>query len=81
MKQDATKISEKIKERTEKLELLQLQLQLQPIQQAPKTNKRRKKKIKDLNRKIRRAKGKTKRNLIAKRDALKLQLFDTNLTP
>ena len=36
-------------------------------------------KIDDLNRKIRRAKSKTKRNLIAKRDALKLQLAD--LTP
>ena len=39
-------------------------------------NKRIKKKIEDLNRKIRRAKGKTKRNLIAKRDALKLQSID-----
>ena len=39
-------------------------------------NKRIKKKIEDLNKKIRRAKGKTKRNLIAKRDALKLQSID-----
>ena len=67
MKREATKIAEKIKEQTEKLE----SLQLQPIQQAPKTNKRIKKKIEDINRKIRRAKGKTKRNLIAKKDALK----------
>ena len=38
------------------------------------------KKIEDLNRKIRRVKGggKVKRNLIAKRDALKLQLIDQN---
>ena len=77
MKREATKIAEKIKEQTEKLE----SLQSQPIQQAPKTNKRIKKKIEDINRKIRRAKGKTKRNVIAKRDALKTQLFDTNLTP
>ena len=45
----------------------------QPI---PKTNKRIKNKIAELNRKIRRAKGKTKRNLIAKRDALQLQPLD-----
>ena len=77
MKREATKIAEKIKERVERLE----SLQLRPIQRAPKTNKRIKKKIEDINRKIRRAKGKTKRNLIAKRDALKTQLFDTNLTP
>ena len=79
MKREATKIAEKIKERVERLE----SLQLHPIQQAPKTNKRIKKKIEDINRKIRRAKGKTKRkrNLIAKRDALKTQLFDTNRTP
>ena len=77
MKRETTKIAEKIKERVERLE----SLQLHPIQQPPKTNKRIKKKIEDINRKIRRAKGKTKRNLIAKRDALKTQLFDTNLTP
>ena len=43
-------------------------------------NKRIKKKIEDLNRKTRRVKGggKVKRNLIAKRDALKLQLIDQN---
>ena len=76
MKREATKTAEKIKERVERLE----SLQLHPIQQAPKTNKRIKKKIEDINRKIRRAKGKTKRNLIAKRDALKTQLFDTNPT-
>ena len=81
MKREATKIVEKIKERTEKLELLQESLQSQPIQQPPKSNKKLKKKIEDLNRTIRRAKGKTNRNLIAKRDALKLQLFGTNLTP
>ena len=43
-------------------------------------NKRIKKNIEDLKRKIRRVKGggKAKRNLIAKRDALKLQLVDLN---
>ena len=77
MKQEATKIAERIKEQTDKLKTIETQ----PIQQSSKTNKRIKKKIEDLNRKIRRVKGsgKTKRNLIAKRDALKLQLVD--LTP
>ena len=73
MKREATKIAEKIKEQTEKLDSPESK---QPIQQAPKTNKRIKNKIADLNRTIRRAKCKTKRNLIAKRDALKLQQFD-----
>ena len=47
----------------------------------PKPNKRIKRKIEDLNKKIRRIKGsgRAERNLIAKRDALKMQLF--NLTP
>ena len=44
--------------------------------QQSKEHKRIKKKIK-LSRKIRRAKGKSKRNLMIKRDALKLQLSDT----
>ena len=74
LKREATKIAEKIKEQKEQLNTLQESLK--PIQQAPKPNKRTKKKIEDLNRKIRRAKGKAKRNVIAKRDALKLQLFD-----
>ena len=56
MKREATKKAEKIKEQTEKLE----SLQSQPIQQAPKKNKRIKKKIEDINRKVRRAKCKTK---------------------
>ena len=62
MKREATKIAEKIKEQTEKVESLQDSLQdsLKPIQPVPKTNKRIKNKIADLNRKIRRAKGKTK---------------------
>ena len=56
---------------------------MQPILQSShrsKVNKRIKKKIEDLNRKIRRVKGggKAKRNLIAKRAALKLQLVDLN---
>ena len=86
MKREATKIAEKIREATKTAERIREQLakleeleSKQPMQ--PKPNKRIKRKIEDLNRKIRRVKGggKTKRNLIAKRDALKLQLFD--LTP
>ena len=45
--------------------------------QQSKENRRIKRKIEDINRKIRRAKGKTKRNIIAKKEALKLQLSDT----
>ena len=85
MKREATKIAEKIREATKIVErtrgqlvkLEELESKHLPIQ--PKPNKRIKRKIEDLNRKIRRAIGKTKRNLIAKRDALGLQLF--NLTP
>ena len=73
MKREATKIAEKIKEREATLK----SLGPAPIQKP--SNKRIKNKIADLNRKIRRAKGKTKWNLIAKRDALKSQLVD--LTP
>ena len=74
MKREATKIADKIREQTEKLESLESK---QPT--IPKPSKRIKNKIADLNRKIRRAKGKTKQNLITKRDALKSQLVD--LTP
>ena len=76
MKREATKIAEKIKEQTETLESLQPTL-TKPLPKP--SNIRIKKKIADLTRKIRRAKGKTKPNLIAKRDALKLQSFD--ITP
>ena len=70
-KREATKITEKIKEQTKRPELLEAK----PI--IPKANKRIKNKIANLNRKIKRAKGKTKHNLIAKRDALKSQQFDS----
>ena len=78
MKREATKIAEKIKEQTEKLESLQ-QTTIRPT--ISKMSKRIKNKIADLNRKIRRAKGKTKRNLIAKRDSFKLQLQLFDPTP
>ena len=57
-------------------------IEVEPIlqtSQLSKENKRLKKKIEDLNRKIRRAKGgnKAKNRLIAKRESLKLQLSDT----
>ena len=57
MKREATKIAEKIKERAEKLESLELQPAGPTIS---KVSKRIKNKIADLNRKIRRARGKTK---------------------
>ena len=78
MKREATKITERIREQTDKLRTIEAN----PIQQSSqplKMNKRIKKKIEDLNRKIRRAKGgnKAKNRLIAEREALKLQLPDT----
>ena len=78
MKREAAKISEKIQERTNELKTLEVKPILQ-TSQLSKVNKRLKKKIEDLNRKIRRAKGgnKAKNRLIAKREALKLQLSDT----
>ena len=51
MKREATKIAETIKEQTEKLRTIETQ----PIQRSSKTNKRIKKKIEDLNRKIRKS--------------------------
>ena len=83
MKREATKIAEKIREATKTAEKIREHLvklgELEPKHLPMQANKRIKRKIKDLNRKIRRAKGKTKRNLVAKRDALGLKLF--NLTP
>ena len=73
MKREATKIAERIREQTDKLKTIETQ----SIQRSSKTNKRIKKKIEDLNRKIRRVRG-GKKKLIAKRDALKLQLVDLN---
>ena len=73
MKREATKISDRIRELTMNLE------SLGPAPVIKPSDKRMKNKIADLNRKIRRAKGRTKCNLIAKRDALKSQLVD--LTP
>ena len=66
MKRKATKIAEKIREQTVKLESLESTQSTIP---RP-SSKHIKNKIADLNRKIRRAKGKTKQNLIAKRDVL-----------
>ena len=78
MKREATKINEKIQERTKELKTIEVNPIVRTSQTA-KANKRLKKKIEDLNRKIRRVKGgnKAKNRLIAKREALKLQLNDT----
>ena len=82
MKREAAKISEKIQERTNELKTIEVKPMSQTIlqtSQLSKANKRLKKKIEDLNRKIRRVKcgNKAKNRLIAKREALKLQLSDT----
>ena len=76
MEREAAKISEKIQERTKELKTIEVEPILQ-TSQLSKVSKRLKKKIEDINRKIRRAKGKSKGNLMIKRDALRLQLTDT----
>ena len=48
------------------------------ISQRSQENKRIRRKLEELNRRIRRAKGKSKRNLMLKREALKLQLIDAS---
>ena len=86
MKREAYRLNELIKERTKELEKIEsnpnIQTMLKTSKQSKET-KRIKKKIEDINRKIRRVKGgnksgnKAKNRLIAKREALKLQLSDT----
>ena len=78
MKREATKINERMQERTKELKTIEVNPIVRTSQQS-KENKRIKKKIEDLNRKIRRVKGanKAKNRLMAKREALKLQLNDT----
>ena len=86
MKREADKLNELIKERMKELEKIKTNPNIQEMfktTQQSKENKRIKKKIEDLNRKIRRIKGenktknKAKNRLISKREALKLQLSDT----
>ena len=76
MKREAAKISEKIQELTNELRAIEVEPIIQ-TSQLSKANKKLNKKMEELSKKIRRAKGKTKRNLIAKKESLKLQLSDT----
>ena len=85
MKREATKLSEKVQELMNELRKIEENPMLQTIvrtSQQSKENrriKRIKRKIEDINRKIRRGKGgnKNKNRLIAKTEALKLQLSST----
>ena len=86
MKREANKLNELIKERTKELEKIEMNPNTQEmfkITQQSKENKRIKKKIEDLNRKIRRVKGvnktksKAKNRLISKREALKSREKDS----
>ena len=86
MKREANKLNDLIKERTKELEKIESNPKIQTMfktSQQSKESKRIKKKIEDINRKIRRVKGvnktknKAKNRLIVKREALKLQLNDT----
>ena len=80
MKREANKLNEVIKERKKELEKIET---IFKTSQQSKESKRIKKKIEDINRKIKIVKGgnksknKAKNRLIVKREALKLQLSDT----
>ena len=85
MKREAYRLNELIKERTKELEKIESNPNIQTIfktSQQSKETKRIKKKTEDINRKIRRVEGGNKSNnkardrLVAKREALKLQLND-----
>ena len=86
MKREVNKLNESIRERMKELEKIETNAKIQEMfkaTQQSKENRRIKKKIEDLNRKIRKVKGgnksknKAKNRLISKREALKLQLNDT----
>ena len=67
MKREATKLNERIQERMKKLRAIEGDPTSQTIvktSQQSKEKRRIKRKIEDINRKIRRVKGKTKRNLM-----------------
>ena len=77
---EAADIGVKIEQLTKRVKEIESNPKFQKsieISQRSQENKRIRKKIEELNRKIRRAKGKSKRNLMLKREALKLQLIDT----
>ena len=82
MKREAAKIFEKTEEGTKELKTIEVEPIVRASQMS-KANKKLKKRIGELDRKIRRVKGgnkaknKAKNRLIAKREALKLQLTDT----
>ena len=77
---EAADIGVKIEQLTKRVKEIESNPKFQKsieISQRLKENKRIRKKLEELNRKIRRTKGKSKRNLIRKQEALKLQLIDT----
>ena len=78
MKRKYVALNEIIQEKMKELKMIEVNPIVKTSQQL-KENRRIKKKIEDINRKIRRVKegNKAKNRLIAKREALKLQLNDT----
>ena len=75
------KLNERIQEKVKEIKTIEANSISQTIvktSQQSKENSRVKRKIEDINRKLRRAKGKTKRNLMIKRDLLRLQLVDSS---
>ena len=81
MKREATKLSERTQKLMNELKSIEespmSKTMSQTMSQQSKENRRIKRKIEDIKRKIRRAKGKTKRNLLIKRDLLRSQLSST----
>ena len=73
LSKDVKKIEERVQELTNRLKKIESVLESIQKPQVSKENKALKRKIEDINRRIRRAKGKTKRNLMIKREKLKLQ--------
>ena len=77
MNRELNKINEKIKESEKILENSATKLNI--MEPAPlRRSKRIEKKIAEINRKIRRAKKKNRESLIAKREALKMELAEEN---
>ena len=79
MKREAVKLANLIEQKTKELKTIETNPISQEIvrtSQQSKENRRTRRKKEDINRKIRRAKDKTKRNLTIKRNLLRLQLID-----
>ena len=81
LNRESKNIEMQIEQLTKRLKVIESNPKFQKsieISQQSNENKRIKKKLEEINRKIRHAKAKSKRNLMLKREALKLQLTDAS---